>query len=124
MGPSLLLPVVILVGMYFLMIRPQQKRMREREAMIRSAGVGDEVATVGGVIGVIVAEEGPEVVNLEVDTDVELRVQRRAIGEIITSSDISVEDTAVADTSAEDSSVEDIDDADEAIEHDGPISEG
>ncbi len=80
---ALLLPIIVFVGMYFLILRPQQKRMKEREAMVRAAGVGDEVATVGGVIGVIVAEEDEQVVCLEVDTDVELRVQRRSIGEII-----------------------------------------
>ncbi len=72
--------------------------------MVRAAGVGDEVATVGGVIGTIVAEEGADIVALEVDTDVELRVQRRAIGEIITSAD---------------------EEHDGEIEaHEGPISEG
>ncbi|MEC9058318.1 MAG: preprotein translocase subunit YajC [Actinomycetota bacterium] len=80
---ALLLPILVFVGMYFLILRPQQKRMKQREAMVRAAGVGDEVATVGGVIGVIVAEEDEQVVCLEVDTDVELRVQRRSIGEII-----------------------------------------
>ena len=80
---ALLLPIIVFVGMYFLILRPQQKRMKEREAMVRAAGVGDEVATVGGVIGVIVAEEDENVVSLEVDSDVELRVQRRSIGEII-----------------------------------------
>ena len=104
---ALLLPVIVLVGMYFLMIRPQQKRMREREAMVRAAGVGDEVATVGGVIGTIVAEEGENVVSIEVDTDVELRVQRRAIGEIL--------------TSADDDAGEELD---EPESHEGPISEG
>ena len=58
--------------------------MKQREALVRAAGIGDEVATVGGVIGIIVAEEDEQVVSLEVDTDVELRVQRRSIGEIIT----------------------------------------
>lgn len=110
---ALLLPVIVLVGMYFLMIRPQQKRMREREAMVRSAGVGDEVATVGGVIGIIVAEEGDNVVALEVDTDVELRVQRRAIGEIVTQAD------AVEDESVEADIVDD-----DAETHEGPISDG
>ena len=80
---ALLLPIIVFVGMYFLILRPQQKRMKEREAMVRAAGVGDEVASVGGVIGVVVAEEDENVVSLEVDTDVELRVQRRSIGEII-----------------------------------------
>jgi preprotein translocase YajC subunit len=74
--------------------------MKAREAMVRAAGVGDEVATVGGVIGVIVAEEDEQVVCLEVDTDVELRVQRRSIGEIIS----RAED---ADESADEPSDED-----------------
>ncbi len=75
---SFVILIPMLAAMYFLMIRPQQRRMREREAMVRAAGVGDEVATVGGVIGTIVAEEGADIVALEIDTDVELRVQRRA----------------------------------------------
>ena len=81
---ALLLPIIVFVGMYFLILRPQQKRMKEREALVRAAGVGDEVATVGGVIGIIVAEEDENVVSLEVDDDVGLRVQRRSIGEIVT----------------------------------------
>ena len=81
--------IILLVGlfalMYFLMIRPQQRRAKERAAMLSRADVGDVVATVGGVIGKIVAVEEPgEVVCIEVDSDVELRVQRRAIGEILT----------------------------------------
>ena len=81
---ALLLPILVFVGMYFLILRPQQKRMKQREALVRAAGIGDEVATGGGVIGIIVADEDEQVVSLEVDTDVELRVQRRSIGEIIT----------------------------------------
>ncbi len=83
---SVLFLVVIIGLMYFVMIRPQRRRAAERAAMLRSADIGDEVATVGGVIGKIVAVEEPgEVVCIEVDSDVELRVQRRAIGEILTS---------------------------------------
>ena len=83
---SIIILVALFAIMYFLMIRPQRKRAAERAAMLRAADIGDEVATVGGVIGKIVAVEEPgEVVCLEVDSDVELRVQRRAIGEIITS---------------------------------------
>ena len=68
---ALLLPIIVFVGMYFLILRPQQKRMKEREALVRAAGVGDEVATVGGVIGIIVAEEDENIVSLEVDDDVD-----------------------------------------------------
>ena len=96
---ALLLPIIVFVGMYFLILRPQQKRMKEREALVRAAGIGDEVATGGGVIGVIVTEEDGEIVSLEVDTDVELRVQRRSIGEII--SKAGDEDDASDDPSDE-----------------------
>ena len=100
---ALLLPIIVFAGMYFLLLRPQQKRMKEREAMVRAADIGDEVATVGGVIGTIVAEEDENIVSLEVDTDVELRVQRRSIGEIITKSE-AVEE---ADSGSDDADSED-----------------
>ena len=83
---ALALPLIVLVVLYFFMIRPQQRRVRERQSMVRSAGIGDEVALAGGVIGVIVAEESEsDVLSLEVDTDVELRVQRAAIAQILKS---------------------------------------
>ena len=94
---ALLLPIIVFVGMYFLILRPQQKRMKEREALVRAAGVGDEVATVGGVIGIIVAEEDENVVSLEVDDDVELRVQRRSIGEIVTKAEEAADGSDNAD---------------------------
>ena len=94
---ALLLPIIVFVGMYFLILRPQQKRMKEREALVRAAGVGDEVATVGGVIGIIVAEEDENIVSLEVDDDVELRVQRRSIGEIVTKADQAADGSDHAD---------------------------
>ena len=100
---ALLLPIIVFAGMYFLILRPQQKRMKEREAMVRAADIGDEVATVGGVIGTIVAEEDENIVSLEVDTDVELRVQRRSIGEIITKSEALEE----ADSGSDDADSED-----------------
>ncbi|MFL3020795.1 MAG: preprotein translocase subunit YajC [Candidatus Poriferisodalaceae bacterium] len=103
---ALLLPIIVFVGMYFLILRPQQKRMKEREALVRAAGVGDEVATVGGVIGIIVAEEDENVVSLEVDDDVELRVQRRSIGEIVT----KAEQAADASDNADDGDGADDDD--------------
>ncbi|WP_428118873.1 preprotein translocase subunit YajC [Candidatus Poriferisodalis sp.] len=105
MNAGLLLPILLIVVLYFIMIRPQQRKMKAREAMIRSADVGDVIATAGGVIGKIVAIEEPgDVVYLEVDSDVELRVQRRAIGEILAPA------PGVADADSQD--IADADDAD------------
>jgi preprotein translocase subunit YajC len=114
---ALLLPVVVLIFMYFMMIRPQQRKMRDREAMIRAVGAGDEVATVGGVIGTIVAFEGDDVVVIEVDTDTELRVQRRAIGEVVSSLGANADDTDEADEADELVDAED-------DSHEGPVSDG
>ena len=101
---ALLLPILVFVGMYLLILRPQQKRMKQRESLVRAAGIGDEVATVGGVIGIIVAqEEDEQVVSLVVDTDVELRVQRRSIGEIISKAGEETEDSDEASDETEDS---------------------
>ncbi len=45
--------VLLFGGMYFLMIRPQQKEQRARAAMIRALKPGDKVVTAGGLLGVI-----------------------------------------------------------------------
>ena len=50
---TLLFPVILIAIMYFLMIRPQMKRQKEQKAMIEALAKGDEVVTVGGVIGKI-----------------------------------------------------------------------
>ncbi len=51
MGVSLLFPVIIIVLLYFMMIRPQRKREKETKAMINAMKVGDKVVTIGGICG-------------------------------------------------------------------------
>ncbi len=58
-GLSLILMfVVLLAAMYFFMIRPQRKQERETNAMRNSLQVGDEITTIGGIIGKIVSIKG------------------------------------------------------------------
>ncbi|MGY9074885.1 MAG: preprotein translocase subunit YajC [Acidimicrobiales bacterium] len=114
---ALLLPVVVLVFMYFLMIRPQQRKMRARETMIRAIGQGDEIATVGGVLGTVIAFEGDDVVVIEVDTDTELRVQRRAVGEVVSSVGGDSDDDGA--DAADDAVADEL----EAEAHEGPVSD-
>lgn len=47
--------VVLLVGMYFLMIRPSTKRKKQEDEMRNNIQVGDEITTIGGIIGRVVA---------------------------------------------------------------------
>ena len=51
-GLSGILPIILIFGiMYFLMIRPQQKKMKEHKAMVAALRRGDQVVTQGGIIG-------------------------------------------------------------------------
>ena len=79
---SLLLPVALLAVMYFIMIRPQMKRAKEHRAMLEKLAKGDEVITSGGIAGVI-RDIGDNFVTVEVSDNVQLRVQRGAIGHVL-----------------------------------------
>jgi preprotein translocase subunit YajC len=74
-----LLPIVLMfVLLYFLMIRPQMKRAKEQKQMIEALQKGDEVVTVGGVVGRI-AEMRDAYVSLEIAPAIEISVQRSAV---------------------------------------------
>ena len=63
---------------YFLLIRPQQMRQKERQTLIKGLAAGDKVITVGGIIGVI-KNLGEETLVLQTGKDIELEVSRGAI---------------------------------------------
>lgn len=73
------LPLILMfVVMYFLMIRPQQKRQRELKAMMDALTKGDEVVTAGGIVG-RVSKVSDTYVTLEVATGTEITVQKNAV---------------------------------------------
>ena len=68
-GPSMLIMMVALIGVfYFLMIRPENKRKKEAEAMRNALKVGDNITTIGGIIGDIVSIKDDSIV-IETTTD-------------------------------------------------------
>ena len=68
----------LLVILYFLMIRPQQKRAQAQAAMMRSVGEGDEILTTGGFYGYITAVED-DLFWVELADGVQVRVAKAAI---------------------------------------------
>jgi preprotein translocase subunit YajC len=80
-GAIIQLGILLLIpfAMYFFMIRPQRRRMREQQELQRSIEVGDEVITTSGVYGVITGEDGDSRFWLEIDDDVQIRIARAAI---------------------------------------------
>ena len=83
-------PTVVLIGMvvlaYLILILPTQVQNRRVRNMQRNLAVGDEVVTVGGVVG-RVRDLSEEEVRLEVAPGVEMRVLRGAISRVISSDD-------------------------------------
>ncbi len=72
---SLVLMVAIF---YFLLIRPQQRRVRQQRELLGGLDVGDEVVTIGGIFGRIM-EMDDESVSLDVGGGTRLRVVKQAI---------------------------------------------
>ena len=70
--------LIMFVVMYFLMIRPQQKRQKEAKAMMDALAKGDEVVTAGGILGRVVQVKDAYV-TLEIATGTEMVVQKNAV---------------------------------------------
>lgn len=79
---TLLFMVAIFAVMYFLMIRPQQKRMKAHQAMVNALAVGDEVISNGGTLGSITHVD-ETFVKMTIADGVEVHVQRSAIAKVL-----------------------------------------
>jgi len=79
-----ILPIILIFAiMYFLMIRPQQKKMKEHKAMVAALRRGDQVVTQGGIIGKVAKVKEDGEVEVEIATDVKIRVLRHTISAVM-----------------------------------------
>lgn len=102
----LLLIIVFIFGMYFLMIRPQQRRNRELQQMQSTLGPGAEVMTGSGIYGTVAeVDEEEGIVALEVAEGVTLRVARAAIARVISPAEVYEDE------------VDDVEDVDDEVDH-------
>jgi preprotein translocase subunit YajC len=76
-GPIWMFALMFAV-MYFLMIRPQQKKAKEQRQMMDALGKGDEVVTAGGILGKV-TKVNDTYVTVEVSANTEIVVQKNAI---------------------------------------------
>ena len=79
---SLIVPTVLIIGiMYFLMIRPQQKRLKEHQAMVANIRRGDTVVTSGGIIGKVTKVDDQEL-QVEIAEGVKIKIVRSTVSEV------------------------------------------
>ncbi len=73
------LPLIALLAVfYFLILRPQQKRSKEHRTMMEALQKGDEVVTIGGILGKV-TKVGDENVEIEIADNVVVQVQKPAV---------------------------------------------
>ncbi|MEM0977656.1 MAG: preprotein translocase subunit YajC [Pseudomonadota bacterium] len=85
-GLASFIPLILIFAiMYFLLIRPQQKKMKEHQAMVASLRKGDQVVTAGGLIGKVtkVAAEGANEVEVEIASGVKVRAVQSTISQVL-----------------------------------------
>ena len=75
--------ILIFVIMYFLLIRPQQKKLKDHKAMVEALRRGDQVLTGGGIVGKVakVLEDG--IVEVEIAEGVKVRVLKSTIVQVM-----------------------------------------
>jgi preprotein translocase subunit YajC len=81
-GSPIIMMVVMLGVMYFLMIRPQQKRMKKQQELHKGLQSGDEVVTNAGIIGTITGITD-KVVTLEISRNVQMKVLRSQVNQVV-----------------------------------------
>lgn len=93
------LPILLLVFLYFIMIRPQQKQEKQTREMQKNLQVGDEVVTIGGIVGIVLrVEDATETVILETGSDrLKIRMKQDAIRENVTAAEQAAAEKAEKD---------------------------
>ena len=74
--------ILIFAIMYFLLIRPQQKKMKDHQNMVSSLRRGDQVVTQGGIIGKVVQVRDPGELEVEIAEGVKVRVVQSTIAQV------------------------------------------
>ena len=79
---SLIVPTMLIIGiMYFLMIRPQQKRLKDHRDMVASIRRGDTIVTSGGIIGKVAKVDEQEL-QVEIADGVKVKLLRSTVSEV------------------------------------------
>jgi preprotein translocase subunit YajC len=75
--------ILIFAIMYFLLIRPQQKKVKENKAMVDGLRRGDQVVTAGGLIGKVVKVKDDGELEVELADNVKVRVVQSTIATVV-----------------------------------------
>ena len=84
MGFQDFIPLILIFAiMYFLLIRPQQKKVKAQQNMVAALRRGDQVVTHGGLIGKVTKVKEENEIEVEVATGVKVRVVQNTIAQVL-----------------------------------------
>ena len=77
-------PLILIFGiMYFLLIRPQQKKLKDHRSMVNALRRGDQVLTQGGILGKVLKVNDDGILEVEIAEGVKVRVLRSTISQVM-----------------------------------------
>ena len=83
-GLEAILPLVLIfIVFYFLLIRPQQKKMKQHRETLAAIRRGDKVVTGGGIIGIVSKVDDEDQVTVEIAQDIKVKVRRDLISTVL-----------------------------------------
>ena len=91
---SIIMIVAMLGVMYFLMIRPENKRKKEAEKMRSSVKTGDKITTIGGIVGQVVSVKGDTITIATGKDRVKIRFLKTAVREVTVKANAEAEEPA------------------------------
>ena len=78
------IPLILIFGiMYFLLIRPQQKKLKDHQAMVANLRRGDQIVTQGGLIGKVTKVKEDNEVEAELAQGVKVRVVKNTVAQVL-----------------------------------------
>lgn len=80
--------VLIFVVMYFLLIRPQQKRARQQQEMLKSISRGDKVLTSGGIVATVLRVINDQELEIEISEGIKVRLMRAMVADVLNRSSL------------------------------------
>ncbi|MCO6382280.1 MAG: preprotein translocase subunit YajC [Vannielia sp.] len=83
-GFQSIVPLILIFGiMYFLLIRPQQKKLKEHQAMVGALRRGDQIITQGGIVGKVTKVRDENEVEVEIAEGVKVRVVKSTVAQVL-----------------------------------------
>ncbi|SIN96596.1 preprotein translocase subunit YajC [Vannielia litorea] len=83
-GFESIVPLILIFGiMYFLLIRPQQKKLKQHQAMVAALRRGDQIITQGGIVGKVVKVRDENEVEVEIAEGVKVRVVKSTVAQVL-----------------------------------------